>query len=59
MISRQKLIGAVLPMPVDYGGDFGGQLGLRINRIEFAGFDEQGDGSRLQRRDLRRVRSTD
>lgn len=44
ILPRQKLINPVLPVAVDSGGERGGQVGLRINRIELTRLDERGDG---------------
>lgn len=43
-IPRQQLIDPALLVAVDDGGKRGGQVGLRINSIEFAGLDQRSDG---------------
>jgi hypothetical protein len=40
----QQLIDPALSVAVDDGGERGGPIGQRINAVEFAGFDERGDG---------------
>lgn len=42
-IPRQKFIDPALPVAVDDGGERVGQIGLRINSIEFACLDQRGD----------------
>ena len=43
VIPRQKLVDATLPVTVDDGGERRSQIGERIDRIEFTGFDQRGD----------------
>lgn len=40
----QKVVDAALGMAVDDAGDDVGQVGVRVDVVELAGFDERGDG---------------
>lgn len=44
MVPRQELIDPALLVGVDDGGKRSGQIGLRIDGIAFARFDQRGDG---------------
>lgn len=43
IIPRQKLIYATLPVTADDGSERGGQVGQRIDGVEFTGVNERGD----------------
>lgn len=44
IIPRKQFIDPALFMAVDDGDERAGQIGLRIDSVKFAGFDERGDG---------------
>ena len=44
IIPRKKFLDPVLLVAIDDGGERAGQVGQRINTIEFASFNERGNG---------------
>lgn len=61
IIPRQQAIDLALFVAIDDGGEGGGQIGKRIDGVEFAGLDERGNGRPVlcARDALRRVSSFD
>lgn len=41
---RHQHVDLALPVAIDDSGECGGKVGERIDSVEFAGFDERGDG---------------